>query len=265
MTSIRILFFLLGFSLLALTASSCKGTKGVVSTPAGEDKISGMSLDLLNSGLQGAQINEPWMQGKARVAANLNGDQYNVTATINMQRDESIFVSVRKLGFELARLIVSTDTIIAINRLERNYMLYSMKEFGEFIGFPVNLNLLQEMLLGNPYLGDQPKWKQGNKPSLALLSSNSEGLEAVSSILLPDFKMEASIIKDTKKDRSLHSKFSNYQAIKDNKYFSYIRSYELNAEQDEALSVEIQFTSIEWDKPFKLDKDIPARYSRVYN
>lgn len=248
----------------AISISACKSTGLANKSKTDRSGITKISEATLNAGVLASLIQENWVQAKARVSANVNGDLYNVTANINMQQGEIISVSVKKLGFEVARLTVSKDSILLLNRLERSYVLYDMEGFGKFIGFPVDLKLLQNMLMGNPYLSGVVTWQDGSKEGIALMRTKDLLLESLTSISLPNYQMEESIIKDLQNNRTLESKFSNYQPIKDNKYFSYIRTYELNAEIDEPLFVELQFTDIELDKPFQANLDIPSRYSRVY-
>jgi len=250
--------------LLTIGVAACKTTGKGGQSATERSGMEGLSEAALNAGVLANLIQENWIQAKARVSAKVDGDQYNVTANINMQKGEMIAVSVRKLGFEVARLVVSKDSILLLNRLERSYVLYDMAGFGKFIGFPVDLPLLQDMLIGNPYLNGTTSWQNGSKAGTALMRTKDVLLESLASITLSNYQMEHSVIKDLKNNRTLESKFSNYQPIKDNKYFSYIRTYELNAEIDEPLFVELQFTDIELDKPFQANMDIPSRYSRVY-
>lgn len=264
MTIINKYFFLLLALVAIVSISACKSTGLAGKSKTERTDIDGISEATLNAGVLASLIRENWVQAKARVSANVNGDQYNVTANINMQQGKIISVSVKKLGFEVARLTVSKDSILLLNRLERSYVLYDMAGFGKFIGFPVDLELLQNMLLGNPYVTGVTSWQNGSTKGTVLMRTKDVLLESLASITLANYQMEQSIIKDLKNNRTLESKFSNYQPIKDNKYFSYIRTYELNAEIDEPLFVELQFTDIELDKPFQANMDIPSRYDRVY-
>jgi hypothetical protein len=258
----RFYFLIFLFTGLILFSTACSSTRKGREAARTSDKNT-MSEAMLWERLETNRLDEKWMQGRARLNAQVNGDRYNVTANIMMQKDENIFMSIRKLGFEVARLIVTKDTILVLNRLERNYALYDMQGFGAFVGFPVNLQMLQEMLLGNPFINGNTEWSPSGNDGFVLQSRLNQ-LETSSLMNLPDFRLTNATFIDHQNKRKLESKFSNYQQVKDDKYFSYIRTYELNAEIDEPLFVELQFTDIELDKPFQANMDIPSRYSRVY-
>jgi hypothetical protein len=251
------------FLICILALFACKGSKKITSSARLPD-LSKVTADVLQGQLDNLLLQENWVKAAAKMNARFNGDSYSVTANILLKKDEIVSVSVRKLGFEVARLLVLPDTAWIINRLDRTYMQYSMDELGAFIGFPVNMSLLQSMVLGHPPMFDKTRWEIEDNKTLVLLSDQFN-LKAKSKIDYPKMFASESEIIDQKNNRKLESKFSNYQQVKDNKYFPYIRSYELNAEIDDPLSVQLQFTSIEVDTPFTVDTQVPQRYTRVYN
>lgn len=237
--------------------STSKRTSGTVTTERAPE------METMLNQLLSARIDENWMHAKARVSAELNGSKYDVTAHIHMKKNEIIWINVRKLGFELARLYISNDTILVLNRLDRSYMLYNMTEFSDMIGFPVNLEIMQELLVGNPYLQSSLEWCIGQRANTACLKGSDKHITSEMTFDLPNFTLSESNMLDITKNRLLLSKFQQYQSIKDNKYFSYFRTYQLQSNPDESMYVEIRYTDLEWDSPFEFNMEVPARYSRM--
>ncbi len=73
-----------------------------------------------------------------------------------MVRDQSILISLRKLGFEVAQIYVTPDSLYAVDKFSRRYVAESLE--GVLAKCPVNLHDIQNLLLGQPFLpGDRPE------------------------------------------------------------------------------------------------------------
>lgn len=71
-------------------------------------------------------------------------------AIIRMYKDSIIWVSVRKFGFEIARIYLSPDSSIMLNRIQGKCYKASTESFlKEFTGFPLDFSFIQAGLLGN--------------------------------------------------------------------------------------------------------------------
>lgn len=254
---------LITLCLAIIVLASCSTTKRTAGK-APDAEVERLDEAYLLSGLMGAMVQEDWMQAKAKVSANLNGDKYDVATSIYYKKDELVMVSARMLGFELARLFITPDSALVLNRLERTYLSYDMEGLSRLVGFPINMDIIQDMLMGNPYLGEDIKWNPADTSGLVKMQTTNGSVIAENQIQLPDFKLTRSIFQDRGNKRTLNSLFSQYQQYKDDNYFSYFRTYELNSAQDGEMFLEITFTSIEWDTPFNVDMSIPSRYRKMF-
>lgn len=66
-----------------------------------------------------------------------------------MVRDKSIFISLRKLGFEVAQLYVTNDSIFAVDKFNRRYLAESLESVLKKC--PVNIHDIQNLLTGRPF------------------------------------------------------------------------------------------------------------------
>lgn len=67
-----------------------------------------------------------------------------------MERDRSVYISLRKLGFEVAQLYVTSDSIFAVDKFNRRYLAESLEEVLERC--PVRIRDIQNMLMGVPFI-----------------------------------------------------------------------------------------------------------------
>lgn len=79
-------------------------------------------------------------------------DERNVstTANIRIKKDSIIWMSLTPfLGIEVARALITLDSLVLMNRLNREYMVYNFKTLSEKFQFDINYHLIQSLLLGN--------------------------------------------------------------------------------------------------------------------
>lgn len=67
-----------------------------------------------------------------------------------MERDKSVYISLRKLGFEVAQLYVTNDSIFAVDKFNRRYLAESLEEVLERC--PVSIRDIQNLLMGQPFI-----------------------------------------------------------------------------------------------------------------
>lgn len=67
-----------------------------------------------------------------------------------MVRDRCIDLSFRMLGFEVARVWITPDSLVAASRPKKVYLAESLSKVTS--GLPVNLGNLQDLLIGRPFI-----------------------------------------------------------------------------------------------------------------
>jgi hypothetical protein len=89
------------------------------------------------------------LKGKAQV--NINGNENNVTLNVRIKKDEVIWFSVTALGgaIEAARGIITPDSILLMNRLQRTILRKPLSYIHTYTNRQVNFGWLQSILTGN--------------------------------------------------------------------------------------------------------------------
>ncbi|TXI15608.1 MAG: DUF4292 domain-containing protein [Pedobacter sp.] len=95
---------------------------------------------------------------KARAELTMEDSHNHVTMNIRMQKDEVIWVSVTALvGLEVARALITPDSIKVLNRLEGTYTVKPFSFIHQFTHEEINFQALQAVLIGNAvteWMGD---------------------------------------------------------------------------------------------------------------
>jgi hypothetical protein len=122
--------------LIALILVSC--SKKVLVSDYGKNKfeVQNLDFDTFNS--------------RAKVRYD-NGDKsLSLNANIRMKKDSVIWISLSAfLGIEVARALITPDSMVLINRLDQEYEVMSYKQLSNQFNFEIDYELIQAMLLGN--------------------------------------------------------------------------------------------------------------------
>lgn len=89
-----------------------------------------------------------YLKIKSKIAFSSPDFSQTFPATIQVKKDSIIWVSVA-IGLEVARGIITPNSAIFLDRLNRNVYQFDYQELSEFMGFNVSFDLVQALLVGN--------------------------------------------------------------------------------------------------------------------
>jgi hypothetical protein len=135
-----------------LAIAGCKARKQVLVTrkPDTVAKAVDNKLSSKLAAIRAQQVSFNTFSAKAKTNLDINGNSNDVTLNIRINRDKKIWVSITAiLGVEVARAIITPDSILMINRLDGVYL---KKPFSYVYGYAskqVNYKTLESLLVGN--------------------------------------------------------------------------------------------------------------------
>jgi len=100
--------------------------------------------------IRAAQTTFNTFSGKARAKLNINGDSNDVTLNIRIKSDQKIWISITAIaGIEVARALITPDSILLINRLQNLYVKKPFSYVNQFAGSQANYKSLESLMIGN--------------------------------------------------------------------------------------------------------------------
>jgi hypothetical protein len=98
--------------------------------------------------LEGSYLD--WQDVKVPVKLKLKSPKsFNVSGTMTMTRERSIYLSMRVFGIEVASMMVTTDSIYALYKMDK---IYFAEDIAGFLGdVPATVGNLQDLLLGRVF------------------------------------------------------------------------------------------------------------------
>lgn len=245
-------------SLAALIAlASCSGTKKIGNDPRKDDP------EFVWRKLDAQQFRANWFEGTAKISYDDGRQSVKASATLRMQQDSALWIAVRKLGFEVARALVTPDSAFLIDRLNNEYHTYSLADMSSQYRLPANLRMIQQFLLGNPVFPSQrPEFIKSEGDAMTIQENSAYGTLHYN-IHTTDYRPRQIIFKNHQGNQEMIMSLDGYDGTPDKQKFSYLRVLTLNGEETGKINMELKFSEVELNVPKSLPFEIPGRYLRA--
>ncbi|MDR1846884.1 MAG: DUF4292 domain-containing protein [Bacteroidales bacterium] len=81
--------------------------------------------------------------------ANISGSYNSIPfrGTLRLQKDSVLWVSVTGFGFEVARLLMTQDSVFAVNKVEKEAVIGDYTAFERHFGMSLTFSIVQKVLL----------------------------------------------------------------------------------------------------------------------
>jgi hypothetical protein len=138
---------------LAILAS-CSSRKVLVTRKTDSTAVAEVnkenSITAKLNAIKARQLNYNTFTGKAKTKLDIDGKSNDVTMNIRIQHGKKIWVSITAIvGIEVARAVITPDSIMVINRLQGVYIKKPFSYVYTYTSKQVNFNTLEALLVGN--------------------------------------------------------------------------------------------------------------------
>ena len=244
----------LGLSFL----SSCSATR-----KGGKVAKKEMDTDFLLKQLARQMLQPEWFSARTNIDYDDGSQSFSATATIRIRRDSLLWLSIKKLGFELARVQVTQDSVYVLDRINNEYMIEGLGYLSESYGLPASLTQLQDVILGNPVFFDSKGLQiEPMGPSYHLMG---RGLPVESDYWVDanGFLLRKMSFNDKGNGQQVIMFLEDYGEAADNQKFSYLRRLEMESNNSEKAKVAMKFSKLDTEAPKNIRFEIPDRYTRA--
>ena len=214
---------------------ACKSEKHAAKTTI-KNKSANFLLEQLSN-----TTNYDWLSAKLSSTAEINDKKYSVAIKLRIRNDSAIWMSVSPaLGIEMARVLITKDSLKFINRLNSTYFIGGFDYLNHLIKADINFSILQALLTGNNFSflfdGDESddRFKSsidGDKYLLSTAGKRKPRTASYQKIWLdPDsFKVSKLEIRDiSQDDRTFEINYGEFKKV-DNHVFPYNINFYLNS------------------------------------
>jgi hypothetical protein len=210
--------------------------------------------------IKSKQVNFNTFSGRAKTKLNIDGKENDVTLNVRILQGKKIWVSITALlGIEVARALITPDSILVVNRLQGVYLKKPFSFIHTYAGKQANYQTVQSLLVGNAI---NELLKEDSKIETAAngnttLTGNLQGL-AYSLLVGADFKVSRTSFANTAARQSLQ--VVNSQFIQaDNRIIPSQINITSNV-QNKSIQAELQYNRTQFNQPLDFPFSIPERF-----
>lgn len=239
----------------------------VVAKAANRSEFVSDSIQKINLAMQQLQlhyINFKTFNAKIKVEYEDNkGKQPDITAIVRIIKDSAIWMSLSAtfLNIEVYRVLITKDSVILLNKQEKEVQFRSLNYLQEVTEIPFDYNTLQDLLIGNPVFLDSTivsYKKADNRVLVATVGKYFKHLLTLSgdNYLLLHSKLDDVDINRNRTADITYSDFENKNGL------SFSTNREITVSEKNKLDIHLNFKQYEFNKDLSISFNIPKNYKR---
>jgi hypothetical protein len=189
----------------------------------------------------------------------------STSANIRIKKDSIIWMSLTPLfGIEVARALVTQDSLVFMNRLNKEYTVYDFENLSEKFQFDISYHLIQSLLLGNMPLEYQDRNEIVSSKEFYIIKQQSGPYSIDNYINRQQMKLQKVEVSEQPKKNKMIMEFDDYTRIE---LFAipFHSLISLNYEHGEGLKsteINIKHGHAELASALRFPFEIPSRYER---
>lgn len=267
----RILILLVSF-FAGIFLFSCKASKQINKVIAPRDTISIVepkwnedSVNHIKTVLADFQENHiQFNTFSAKIKVDIEdskGKQPDITAVVRMVKDSAIWISLSAtfLNIELYRVLIKPDSVILLNKQDREVNYRSLDYLQEMSEIPIDFSTLQDLIVGNPvfYSDSIISYREVNGqiligtigPVFKNLLTLGQNNKLLQHIKLDDVNLS--------RNRTADITYDNYEAPFG---FAFSTTRQITVSEKNKLDIRLKFKQYEFNKELSLPFNIPRNY-----
>lgn len=198
----------------------------------------------------------------------INTKGISAKGDLRIVKDQTIYLSLQAfLGIEVARLKITPDSLVAVDRFNRRYFAESFSKLQDLTSKGVNFYTLQSLFTNRIFLSGQENlthkdvdefdWKtKGDETHLTPKKDSY-----CTFVLNGNRQLKETILTDHSDRFKLNWAYSSFSVV-DNYDFPHQMEVNISSSKRK-LSSSMQFARIVFGKTLNVDCTIPSRYTRI--
>lgn len=251
-------FKIILFLLVILT--SCKSTK---STVEGAEIEALSTKKIINNHYQN-NFNQKTIDAKLNAKYTDKKTSASVTIKLRIEKDKTIWMSATKLGFPLAKVLITPTRVSYYEKLQGTYFDGDFSLLSNFLGTELDFEKVQNILLGQAIL-NLKKGSYNSKIEQKLYEiypTTSNELFGILFFINPgNFKLNRQEIKNDEKKQLLSVSYTGYKKIKGEQFPENIDIRAID--KNNITTINIEYNSVEFNQKLTFPFEIPNGYKEI--
>ena len=191
------------------------------------------------------------------------GKKPDLLANIRMIKDSAIWISISAsiLNIEVFRVLVTKDSVILLNKQDKEVQYRSINYLQEITEIPFDFKTLQNLLVGNPIFYSDSNISVRKLEDFLLVSSINKDFKNLLTISTNDNTLKHSKLDDINLARNRTADFT-YDNYEENMGFKFSTYRQIIPSEKNKLDVRMNFKQFEFNKELSVYFSVPKNYKK---
>lgn len=235
---------------------SCGSIQSATQLPKAKKR----SVKFLLQQVEKHHIDFSWFGTKAKMKFEHPDQKISFAASIRMQKDSLIWMTVKKANVEGFRVRITPDWIEILDRQKASYIKKPFAYIKDEFGLNLSFQDLQHLLIGNPILYQNETWNSTIKKGYNVLHTPPDQKEVLKLFFHPKSFLLHELTGSQNNDL-LSITYSDYEII-EKEQIPTVKEVYIDSEQQGEATLKMTFYKMELNTPQKVKFIIPPSYSR---
>lgn len=245
--------------LVAILLASCKSTSVVT-----DSRAAAMSANKVIKKHYANTFNQETIIARMKVKYRGKSNLPGVTASLRIEKDNTIWISLSKLGFPVGKVLITPNKVSYYEKINRTYFEGDFKLLSDWLGTELDFEKVQNLLLGQAILDlKEARYSvdlQENNYQLKPRKPN-ELFDILFLINASNYKIDKQQVHQTGKDKTLTIDYKKYEKISNESFPKEIRIAALDGKY--ITTIDVDYRSVEFNKPVSFPFKIPNNYKEI--
>jgi hypothetical protein len=234
-----------------------------------------LNIDMSNSATYEVdKLRYEYMQLKSKLNYSAGDNEIKALADIRLKKDSMIWFSIRHgTGIEGIRGVITKDSVLIINRLEKVYYEFDYPKLYKKLNFEFNFDMLQSAIIGEINLKPESTSLAIKEAGNFIVNSKENSLDLKFYISALYRKLTHILVKDNRTNNLLEVDYSEFrEAQKDkvedkpNQLFAHLVQAVLNYKKDEQIQqikIGLEHSKVEiMEKPIRFPFKLSEKFEK---
>jgi hypothetical protein len=260
--------------LLSVYLMACRPTKQInkaiapkETLPVPENQTKDDSLKQINDALtqlKAHYIDFRTFNAKIKVeSSDSKGKNPDITAVVRIIKDSAIWMSLSAtfLNIEVYRVLIKKDSVILLNKQEKEVQYRSMDYLQEVTQIPFDYQTVQDLIIGNPVFFNDKITSFRQQENYVLMTSVGDFFKNLLTLTHDSKLMLRSKMDDVDQTRSRTADVT-YDGYENNSGIFFSTMRQITASEKNKIDIRLNYKQYEFNKDLSVSFSIPKNYKR---
>lgn len=190
------------------------------------------------------------------------GKKYDVNAHIRMYKDSVIWVMITgALGIEGLRALITHDSVKILDKQNKTYLARSLTYLQEIIALPLDMQNLQELIIGNPVYFDSTILSFSRTDKTISLQGVGDFFKHLLTVTSDDKIIQSSKLDDFDEARN-RTCYLIYEDYENRKGINFSARRKIHVAEKKKLDIKLDFKQYDFNETLSFPFSIPKNYDR---